>query len=531
MSVEHTSNYSDATVWSEHGKGPDMWVQEEIFGHRFIEEQKPYMLVLEVLVVCDSVRTQSGEILFDPNNDQTVSVAKRGTLRYLLFEDSSLDQLKHNHSLTGDKKLSEFVKELNEGYRGRTSRIGAFNYLKDKFAGKFNALVQAIEVLRSLEIDSMTSRRWTSRFLAPCGPKLLFSDLDNKLSVDRRFFGRGGELMYLMLSRSNQPSEVARLIEKTFFSENDPMNRLLELVESNENERTGDVRIGYLPDRSLSNSYDRLAEDWVAVLGLPKLPSSHMFEPLSRLSALNLVRYFLECASHVGDLLDHDQQPIVEPIVLDVSGGELRDMCHRSIINLRRVRETIEESVATYIRYKLETQVPKWKNALNHSDEEAQFDLSIEAIEETFLTKVLSKENLTKRTPEDCLNFFIRKATSRARNNISTLIEPLGKNSGFITARRGVGTWFDASDEFLEALVLGNSGANAITVDDFLEKIYNRYGIVIGSKEASNAFKKRTFDPLSFENNMKIFERRMTNLGYIRRLSDDCAFILNPYAN
>ena len=486
------------------------------------------MLVLEILAVCESVLRDDRKLF--ATDSPSISIAKRGSLRYLLFEDSSLDQLKHKDDLTGDEKLDLFISELNEGYFGRTQRLDAFNYLRDRFTGQFDALAQSIEILRSMEIDSMTSRRWTSRFLAPLGPQMLFSDLDYSLTADRRFFGRGGEVMYLMISQSNRSNEVAELIEETFFKDVDPINQLLERVDSKESERTGSSPLGYLPPTSLHKAYDRLAEDWVAVLSLKGLPSSHKFEPLSRLTALNLVRYFLECAAEARNLFEiEDQSIILEPIILDVSGGELKDMCQKSISHLRRVRETIDESVSTHIKYKLNN-TPKWQQALKHSDTEAQFRLAIEAIEETFATKNLSKEFSSTRTPKECLNFFINKATSRARNNISTLIEPMGKNSGFITARRGLGTWFDASDEFLEALVIGNTGTEPITVDAFLAKIYQKYRIVIGLNEASNEFVKRTFEPLSFEDNMKIFERRLTGLGYVKRLSDDCAFVSNPYA-
>ena len=519
---------SSAHSWTDEGPLPEMWVQEEIFGHRFIEEQKPYMLVLEVLVVCESVLRDDGKLF--ATRAPSISIAKRGPLRYLLFEDSSLDQLKSKDDLTSDDKLERFVSELNEGYRGRTSRVDAFNYLRDRFVGQFQALAQSIDILRSMEIDSMTSRRWTSRFLAPIGPQMLLSDVDHKLIVDRRFFGRGGEVMYHMISRSKKSNEVADLIVEEFFKEVDPINQLLERVDSKENDRSGSSRLGYLPDNNMHEAYDRLAEDWVAVLSLKGLPSSHKFEPLSRLTALNLVRYFLECAAKAKNIFEDEDQFILEPIILDVSGGELKDLRQKSISHLRRVRETVDESVSTYIKYTLEKQTPKWQQALKHSDMEAQFRLAVEAIEETFKTKILSREFSSTQAPEDCLNFFINKATSRSRNNISTLIEPMGKNSGFITARRGLGTWFDASDEFLEALVIGNTGKKPITVNDFLENIYQKYRIVIGLNEASKEFVKRTFEPLSFEDNMKIFERRLTGLGYVKRLSDDCAFVSNPYA-
>jgi len=516
------------------GERPEMWVQEAIFGHRFIEEQKPYMLVLEVLSICGSVLRKGGVIFSHGPVDATrseaitASVAKRGPLRYLLFEDTSLDRIRSDEALTESEKLDRLVTELNKGFRGRARVDNAFDYLRERFRGRFSALVQAIDILRSMEIDALTSRRWTSRFLAPRGPHLQLSDIDISLSADRRFFGRGGELMYLMLSRSRKASGVADLVRREFFSNEDPMDRLLAEIDPGSEERTGDVPLGYLPLVHHS-SYDRLAEDWIAVLGLAGLPSPQKFEPLFRLSALNLVRYFMERAAEVGDLSAADGRPIVEPIVLDVSSGAISDMRQRAASHLRRVRETIDEAVETYIRTTIERQ-PKWQQAKRHSDTDLRSRLAVEAIQETFNTDILEKERPSRRSPDACLSFFVKKATARSRNNVSTLIEPLGKNAGFITARQRAGTWFDGSDEFLEALVVGNSGAEAMTVDHFLSRIFERYRIVIGPNEAARAFVKRTFDPSSFEENAREFERRLTGLGYVRRLSDDCAFVSNPYA-
>lgn len=512
---------------------PDMWVQEAIFGHRFIEEQKPFMLVLEVLSVCSAV-LRNGEIFdhgpVDENRGEliTASVAKRGPLRYLLFEDTALDRIKKLPNCSDDDRLLLLVEELNNGYKARTKLDGQFNYLKDRFKGKFSAFAQAVEILRSMEIDALANRRWSSRFMAPRGPHLLFSDIDTKFSSDRRFFGRGGEVAYLMLSRSKLSGRVAELVKAEFFAKSDPMDKLLAAIEPDNDDRTGDVPMGYLP-LAHHQAYDRLAYDWIAVLGLSGLPSSQKFEPLFRLTALNLVRYFMDRAAEVGGLTDSNGKIEPEPIILDVSGGAISDMRTRSIRQLQRVRETIDEAVEAFIQDTLDGQ-PKWLNAKSHHDANIRFSLAIEAIEEAFLTSVLTKDKLSTLTPDACLSAFLKKATSRSRNNISTLIEPLGKNSGFISSRRGLGTWFDATDEFLEALVMANVNSEAITIDVFLSLIFDNYRIVIGLNEATKAFSRRSFDPSSFEENAKILERRLTGLGYVKRLSDDCAFVSNPYA-
>ena len=66
-------------------------------------------------------------------------------------------------------------------------------------------------------------------------------------------------------------------------------------------------------------------------------------------------------------------------------------------------------------------------------------------------------------------------------------------------------------------------------VTEFLENLYQRYRIVIGPNEAIKEFPQLPCDILSFEENSRAFERRLTKLGYVKHLSDDCAFVSNPY--
>ena len=159
-----------------------------------------------------------------------------------------------------------------------------------------------------------------------------------------------------------------------------------------------------------------------------------------------------------------------------------------------------------------------------------QSELAIEVIEKAFSTGILSKNSGQTLSPEKWLSVFISDVRSRSRNNTPKLVEPLGKGAGFIASKSGSGTWFCGSDEFLEALVLARVKKDAITIDAFLSDLYERYGIIIGPVEAGKAFLKRTFDTTSFEENARELERRLTGLGFVKRLSDDCAFVSNPYS-
>jgi len=532
------SNLPPDHILSNHRiRRPEMWVQEAIFGHRFIEEQKPFMLVLEVLSICwspqvgrngkarDDIRIFSHpEYRDDRHEEIIIPVLKRPQLRYLLFQENLLEEIAHTDGLTDKQKLEKWLDNLNKGYMAKTNKRDGFRYIQQRNLGTFKDLRLAVKILRSLEIDAHNARRWTSKFLVPRGPSLQLPDMDTHFSSDRRFFGRGGEMVYLMLKRSVHAENLGDLIRKNFFSDYDRMNQLAKLVSPDTDEYVAGGVIGYLP-LSHYGAYDRIAEDWVSVLKLGLLPTPQKFDPLFRLTALNLVRYFVERAHDVLGSLSNERH---EPIPLDATGGALYDLRSLSRKYYMRIRDTISGAVRYYIKNSLE-QNPKWEQAGQHHDRNSRQDLAKTAIKESFHTEILDKPGLGSRKPEEWLSYFTAKATSRSRNNISTLIEPLGKNSGFITARPGAGTWFDSSDEFLEALVLAVI-TKPITIGEFCEKLYKRYGIVIGPQEAKTAFPSSTFDINLFQENIRTFELRLTGLGYVKRLSDDCAFVSNPYS-
>jgi hypothetical protein len=97
---------------------------------------------------------------------------------------------------------------------------------------------------------------------------------------------------------------------------------------------------------------------------------------------------------------------------------------------------------------------------------------------------------------------------------------------GFAVARRGNGRWYATSDGLLEALVLANVRA-PMEFEGFLEKVWRRYGFVIGTEAARQEYPEANYE--HFKANQRIFEDRLRILGLSKRLSDDCAFVINPF--
>jgi hypothetical protein len=71
--------------------------------------------------------------------------------------------------------------------------------------------------------------------------------------------------------------------------------------------------------------------------------------------------------------------------------------------------------------------------------------------------------------------------------------------------------------------------AKRTELHQFLDKLYRRYGIVFGDKEGEKVLPSDQLDKKAFQANSRRLEQRLSSLGLLRRLSDGCAYVINPY--
>ena len=64
---------------------------------------------------------------------------------------------------------------------------------------------------------------------------------------------------------------------------------------------------------------------------------------------------------------------------------------------------------------------------------------------------------------------------------------------------------------------------------EFLSRLFSRYGLVFGEREAEQVLDSEEFDKKAFQANAERLEQRLGSLGMLRRLSDACAYVQNPY--
>jgi hypothetical protein len=130
--------------------------------------------------------------------------------------------------------------------------------------------------------------------------------------------------------------------------------------------------------------------------------------------------------------------------------------------------------------------------------------------------------------PAEQLQAMLQVAKERS-HGIGSTFTSHSKKVGLLTARRRAGTWYSPSDGLLEAMVLANV-ESAMELGQFLALIRKRYLVVIGPEEARTASGELPVPLEALRENERRLEERLRVLGFINRKSDDCAFVVNPFA-
>jgi hypothetical protein len=502
--IEAPINHKDAV---------NLWADEAIWGHRFHNDQTPWLVLLEFLAVFRSRNFVNCAL----NEQQAVQeherfeyhIPRMTPLRQLVFNNPHIQHIETICKTDGER-WATWLKDVGCDYD--------FSYLQNRLRS-FSRLARVIEFFQNTAVEAHRQRRWTSRFLFPYGPNCIYADLPGKISgsPDRRFFARGGEILYLMLSRSGYGPALANKISERLLRNDDRWDRVARALLPDDYRSDPDsVRIssiGYLPfsDRE---EYQSIAKDWHTLLDL-NLPGATLLDPLMRLSALHMLLYMLRRAhEEIGD----KAQPI---FVLEIAAPRKTPILELSSDNLAANRRLSRRAIHAYIDRAKESE--GWQKAIAAR---VPADAVRDYLSERFSWK--PEDGLPGGDPETIFQALRDYAEKRHSDHVGKVHTEWSRHIGLSVSRRGVGTWYSPDDALLKALVMA-------TVDEreeyhrFLGKIYNRYRLVIGAREAEDAYGSLPTDEKAFMQNTQRLEQRLKTLGLLRRLSDDCAYVENPF--
>ncbi len=500
-------------------KSVDFCVDENIWGHRLYDEQLPHLTVLEFLGVLGSNldrplrphQDQGGSVMFKPQ--------RQVRLRALLFNNPYVESIAES-SASDEEKWKQWFDRFRQGATGNGDEDMA--YLRRSFTS-FDDFAKAIELLRSSSFESRSNKRWSSKFVFPFGPDALYEDLaisaKGGMSNDRRFFARTGELLYLMLTRAKRGAELGDSLAKRLFDHAAPMNRLVRALQGAPQSAEEPRLSGYLPEVA-NNRFDQICDDWLSILH-KDLPIYDALEHLIAITGLNMLLYFLERAKGVAG----DDDPV--EIVCEIVSKERTKVRALSSDSYQFNQGLPSKAVRAHVEsIRLDVE---WAAAETTEFPDAE---RVKLMRERFQWPPIDggdDEDFTDKSPDELVAKLAENALSRHEQHVGKIHASWSRAIGLSSRRLSRRTRYAPNDRLLKSIVV-SIVEDRMQFDEFLAEAKRRYGLVIGDAEGARLVGAKLVDQEELSENRNNLETRLVSLGLVRRLSDSCSFVENPFA-
>ncbi|PHR95846.1 MAG: hypothetical protein COA68_16700 [Oceanobacter sp.] len=509
-----------ATIQRPEIRSVDFCVDENIWGHRLYDEQLPHLAVLEFLGILGSnvdrpLRPQpehGGAVTFKPQ--------RQIRLRGLLFNNPYVESIAES-AVSDDEKWKRWFECFRQGATGNGDED--MGYLRRSFSS-FDDFAKTIELLRSSAFESRSNKRWSSKFVFPFGPDALYEDLainaKGSMSNDRRFFARTGELLYLMLTRAQSGAELGDSLVERLFDSNAPMNRLVRVLQGAPQRVEEPKLTGYLPE-ARNSRFDRICDDWLSILNRD-MPIYDALEHLIAITGLNMLLYFLERAKLVAG--DDDPVEIVCEIV-SKERTKIRALSGDSY----QVNQGLP---AKAVRVHVESVRLDARWSTNSQSCELQDVERLKLMRERFQwppVDGVDEEDFTNKKPEELVDELVVNALARHAQHVGKIHASWSRAIGLSSRRLSRRTRYAPNDKLLKSIVV-SIVKDRMQFDEFLAEVKSRYGLIIGDAEGTRLVSDKLVDQEELSENRNNLETRLVSLGLVRRLSDSCSFVENPFA-
>ncbi len=494
-----------------------MWIDEAIWGHRLHDEQSPWLVYLEFLNVFISEDLKN-QAFSEPDGYNTLSYSpsKRLYLRNILFNNPRIENIRHAHANDADK-WNAWFQEMETAHG---INYPNFEYLKKHFS-TFEDLYQIISIVRSTSLEMNSNKRWTSKFVFPYGEDCLYEDLhQNTRTNDRRFFGRTGELLYLMLCRTNSKKELLNTFKDKIIRQPDSeWNKIIKCLQPHETETFKEDKANranaYLPYKN-HDSFNALARDWLSILKLD-IPGYDMIPHLVNLTGFHILKY----QTDVSQQLMERKKPL--PLICEIVAPKktlVREIsCEMYQANNLLPEQAIEYYISTMEKSR------EWQKAASEND---AFMKCWTISEGRVLWPRKDGDYDGPNEPDRLIRELRAAALKRHRQHVANIHRNYGREIGLVSKRGTVKLRYAPTDNLLKTLLFANV-PKRMELNHFLNHLADRYGLIFGDREAEQVLAGDDFDKKAFQANSRRLEQRLMSLGLLRRLSDGCAYIINPY--
>jgi hypothetical protein len=513
------NNWAEVATASGAPVQASVWLEEALFGHRLWPRQTPWLLFLEFLNVAEAFHRIDAQTAFSPRAPDTLHPYKmrfRLGLRAILFSNDEMERIAAA-SDDSESQWAEWVATM-QGLSAGTD----FTYLRDRFSA-FRDFAELVGLVRQTTLENESNRRSSSRFIFPFGVDALFSDAifnekTGTITADFINFGRTGEILYMMASRADRGAELREPFA-ALFDPQQPKNRLIARLSAPRDDDPNRDHKGeaYLPYRQ-HPAYNRLAEDWLAIFALA-LPAQDAFAHLVPIGALHVMLYQLETAAA---LVGRDVRPA---LVCELIAPRREFVRQRSIISYQDNDSLTLRALDTAIdQFEKE---PEWLALLSDdiSDQE-RADRAADLVE----TRFRYRERAGRGTaPHDLIANLRREVEDKHEVGAGRVHSSYARQIGLASSRGTNRTRYAPNDALLKTLVITRV-AERVEFKRFLMDLYEHYGLVFGEAEARAALDPVEFDAAAFERNRARLEARLASMGLVQRLSDGCAYVVNPFS-
>lgn len=509
------SELKDEMRLAFHDHSIDYWVEEQIWGHRIWDSQSPWLVLLECLGISEHTHRQGNlfseggkfyPLLFHPKRCMT--------LRNILYNNSIMPYLLDKFP-DDSRAWKEWCDWMNENAKGIAERN--FAEIRKRF-GTFEEFNKLISMLRSATVENESNRRWSSRFIFPFGGDCLYEDVrvSSTGTPTREYinFGRTGELLYLMLCRSSSADKLHDHFAKIVTHRN-PWNDLAAILQAGESDQTEAKGKSFLPYKQHC-TFDLLGEDLLRVFEI-RLPSFDAYPHIALLAAFHIMLYQLAVASEVASV----KRPLMVCEIVSPRKTLVRELSIKSFQDNAQISEL---AISAFIEGLASSE--EWLAAIGLNDAFPRCKAIL------FREVGWPNEESDYAGPPDSdslLKNLRVRALAKHRQHAGNVHRTYCRSVGLVSKRGTNKLRYAPNDAFLKALILANV-KDRVEFKAFLKLLFDRYGIVISEREAETVLDDAEFDKKSFQMNAVRLEQRLSSLGMVKRLSDACAYVLNPYS-
>lgn len=479
-------------------------VSSMLFGNRFKSDQTLYEYMIEFLLVYSSAKSDNltgGKMSFhDTTIEKKLSywVEPRMALRRFVFYDKA----RKKGTIKADEQAYQEMIKLLKAKMDDMSE-------EDK-----NEYLESIQDLFHGYAVVIKNRFWGAQALLPICPEFMMCGcdpsekkrkaavkwdddpitVDSKFSFDRRnFLARGGELYYLHLLQGleGQPEKkntLEYLLNDLVAVQCEKISKMASFVQE-----TWEKGMGF--DR------DKLSQQ----LNLSFIPEN-AYKECEVYSVDELIN-FLSCKMHPINRMEILAKGIMFQI--------MRMMSWR---------------VSSYLGNDKRKWIVDMKGASKDSVKKIAADAysALEADFMTALNQIVREFNISEDEMMTCVQ--------KAKQDSLDIFRAKGKEMQCIIPNKGAFERFSLSEDIIRFLVLALiAPGEKMTLNMFLEKLYEHYGIVIGPNEyrksLENDYSLDTSLASCFAENEVAFQKFLKETGFLKELSDATSIVTNPYAS